>query len=100
MAESMQGGTLIVFSDKPLAEGYILHRMRTGPPSPHCLVVLVEDTRAESGLCVVWRDPIPFGELAERQANCRWMLERTLAGSYARSAPGAVKVVVRGGKEA
>lgn len=75
--DAFEGETMIVFSDRALADRFMLHQ---AAKRLHGLVALVEDTRECTGLCVMWRDPVPLAKLSERLANCRWLLEETLAG--------------------
>lgn len=70
-ADALLGNTMIVFSDRAIADRYIVHRS---------CIAMVEDTRERSGLCVIFRDPVPPEQLAERIGNCRWLLEETLSG--------------------
>ncbi|MFM9963108.1 MAG: hypothetical protein ACKV2Q_18020 [Planctomycetaceae bacterium] len=76
-ADALLGNTMIVFSDRAIADRYIVHRSCLGQRG---IFALVEDTRERTGLCVVWRAPIPKEQFLERLANYRWLLEETLAG--------------------
>ena len=71
------GETMIVFSDRAIAERYQVHRFQLGDRG---VVAMAEDTRQRTGLVVVWRDPVPPERLSERIGNCLWLLEETLAG--------------------
>ena len=90
-ADAVEGETMIVFDSKPLALRYVLHRKTVFGESG--LIPLVEDTRTGTGLCVIWRSPVAPAMMAERLANCRWMLEEVLAGRQPRPAAGQVNVL-------
>ena len=76
--DAVEGNTMVTFSDKSLAMRYVAHRQATHGAVG--LIALCEDTRTKTGLCVLWRDPVKASEFEERLANCRWLLEETLAG--------------------
>jgi hypothetical protein len=92
--DAYQGSTMLVFGDVAIAYRYAIHRKRQGYSGA---LALVEDTRTRSGLCVMWRDPVSFADVEQRQANCRWMLEEVLAGRYPRPVAGAVAELWTGG---
>jgi hypothetical protein len=97
LIDSYRGNTMIVFSDKAVAMRYVLSRYtRHGPESG--LIAACEDTREGTGLYVMWRDPIGGDELEKRIANCRWLLEMTLAGGYPRPEAGEVGELWTGGR--
>lgn len=91
-ADAMEGDTMIAFSSKDLALRYVAHRKRKYP-ALHGLIACREDTRTGTGLCVIWRDPVEPGKLAERMSNCLWLLEEILAGRKAWPVPGEVNAV-------
>jgi hypothetical protein len=95
ICDAYEGNTMIVFSDKAIAMRYAVHRYATHQQIG--LMAGVEDTREGTGLYVMWRDRIPPHELDERLANCRWLLEMTLAGGYPRPEPGKVGELWSGG---
>lgn len=76
--DAVVGDTMLVLSDVEIAQRYLVHRWRLGVQRG--IFALVEDTRERTGLCVLWRDPVPLEQLVERTRNCRWLLEETLAG--------------------
>ncbi len=88
------GNTMVVFDSRALANRYVAHRATLGE---HGIVVLAEDTRTRSGLCVLWRDPIPPADVDVRLGNCLWLLEETLAGRTPRPQPGRVVDLKEGG---
>ena len=93
--DEMVGPSMIVFSDLGIATRYLLHRYSLGHIG---LIAMAEDTREQSGLCVIFRDPVPPERLAERQGNCLWLLEETLAGRQPWPQPGETgPVTVIGG---
>lgn len=80
MADAYEGPTMITFGDKAAALRYALHRhQKYGVIG---LLVGIEDTREGTGIYVMWRDPVPPEQVEERLANCRWQLEKTLAGDF------------------
>jgi hypothetical protein len=95
MCDAYEGNTMIVFSDKPMAMRYALHRHETRGQKG--IMVGVEDTRTGTGLYVMWRDRIPPDKVWERLANCRWLLERTLAGEHPKPQDGKVSELWVGG---
>lgn len=95
-ADAYEGNTMIVFSDEKIALRYALHRLESGLCDPG-VMAKVDDTRTGSGLCVIWRDPVEPEKLAERLANCRWLLEEVLAGRRPRPVPGQVNELWKGG---
>ncbi|MBY0559890.1 hypothetical protein [Hyphomicrobium sp.] len=94
--DAYEGNTMIAFSSKDLAMRYVLHRKRQ-MPELHGLIACREDTRTNTGLCVIWRDPVKAEELPERMANCLWLLEEILAGRKAWPVPGKVEELWSGG---
>ena len=94
ICDAADGNTMLVFSDKHLAARYAIHRAKQGY---YGLVAQCHDIREGTGICVMWRDPIPASELEERIANCRWLLEEVLAGRYPKPVPGEVNDLWRGG---
>jgi hypothetical protein len=88
MCDANDGNTMIVFSDRAIAMRYALHRAEKYGQIG--IMAGVEDTKHGTGLYVMWRDRVPPEELLERLANCRWLLDRTLAGKSPRPQAGEV----------
>ena len=95
--DAYEGNTMVVFSDRAVADRYIVHRAYAQDQFGKGLIALVEDTREKTGLCVLWRDPIPADKLDERLANCRWLLEEVLAGRRPGPVAGEVTELWSGG---
>jgi len=94
-ADAYEGTTMITFPDKAAALRYCLHRQKKFGVIG--TVVGVEDTREGTGLFVLWRDPVPPDKMVERLANCRWLLEATLAGEYPMPVAGEINEHWTGG---
>lgn len=92
VCDASPGNTMLLFSDVKIATRYAIHRAKQGH---YGLVAQCNDTREGTGLCVMWRDPVPAGEIETRIANCRWFLEEALAGRVSRPVPGEVVNVGR-----
>lgn len=92
--DACEGNTMLVFSDAAIAHRYVDHRARLGASGVICMVT---DTRSNSGICVLWRDPIEYRQLDERLANCRWLLEEVLSGRQPRPVAGQVNTLWSGG---
>jgi len=92
--DAYEGNTMIAFSGKAIAMRYVAHRSARGMKG---VVVICEDTRTQSGLCVMWRDPVEPDKLAKREANCRWLLEEILAGRQPGPVAGELNELWSGG---
>ena len=84
--DAVEGNVMVTCASHDLAMRYLVHRQRMRPASG--LIAMCEDTRTETGICIMWRDPVKPAELNERVANCLWLLEETLAGRARR--PGRI----------